>query len=118
LAAGCTQRFRQAAFAGCYKRQMKYWYAIRRLLSVSWLAAAPLVILVLILVLFLLLQLIAWLVGLVFGHEAAEALVVNVFLLMGMLFWPALLGVPNYALLCEVKTKVIGESRQRDRLNP
>ncbi len=39
-------------------------------------------------------KLIEFLVGLVFGPEAAEAFVLNLFLLMGLLFWPAIIGVP------------------------
>jgi len=84
---------------------MKFWRSIRRFVVVWWFAAAPLVILVLILALFLLLQLIAWLVGLVFGPAAAEALVANVFLVIGMLFWPALLGLGIYALVSYVRSK-------------
>ena len=73
---------------------MRFWHAIRRFISVSWLVAAPLVIAFLIIVLFLFLKLLEFLIGIVFGPEAAEAFVINFFLLMGMLFGPAILGAP------------------------
>jgi hypothetical protein len=85
---------------------MRFWHAIRRFISVSWLVAAPLVIVFLIFVLFLLLKLLEFLIGIVFGPEAAEAFVINFFLLMGMLFWPAIIGVPIiWAFVSNMKSK-------------
>jgi len=83
---------------------MKFWHAIKRFILVSWLVAAPLVIVFLIFVLFLFLKLIEFLVGLLFGPEAAEVFIINLFLLMGALFWPVIIGAPiSYAIYSYVK---------------
>jgi hypothetical protein len=89
--------------AGCNKRHIKFWHAIRRLISVSWLVAAALVIVFLIFVLYSVLKLTEFLVGLVFGPEAADAFVMNFFMAMEMLFWVAIIGVPIYALVSYAK---------------
>lgn len=90
---------------------MRFWHAIRRFISVSWLVAAPLAIVVLIVALFLLLQLTEFLVGRVFGPDAAEAVVANVFVVMGMLIWAALVGIPVYGVVSYVRCRRHREER-------
>ena len=83
----------------------KLWQAIKRLISVSWLVAAPLVVVVGILVLGLLLWLTSQIVGLLFGAEAVDSFIYDVGILMSMLFWAALIGAPIYAIVSYINSR-------------
>jgi hypothetical protein len=92
--------------ARCYKRHMrKLWQAIRRLISVSWLVAAPLVVVIGIIILGLLLWLTSQIFSLLFGAEAVDSFIYDFGILMGMLFWVAIIGVPVYAIVCYIKSR-------------
>lgn len=69
---------------------MKFWHAIRRFISVSWLVAPFLVIIVFIIISFLFVQVI----DLLISTEAAATFGYGVFMLMVLL---AMIGVPIYA---------------------
>ena len=91
---------------GCYKRHMKkIWRAFMRLVSVSWLVAAPLVIVIAIVGLGLVLSLTSQIAGLLFGPEAADAFFYDFVMGLGMLFWVAIIGVPIYAIVSYLKSK-------------
>ena len=83
----------------------KLWQAIRRLISVSWLVAAPLVVVIVIVGLGLLLWLTSRIVGFLFGADAVDSFIYDVGILMGMLFWVALIGAPIYAIVSYVKSR-------------
>lgn len=83
----------------------KLWQATRRLISVSWLVAAPLVVVVGIVILGLLLWLTSQIVGHLFGAEAVDSFIYDFGILMGMLFWVALIGVPIYAAIYYIKSR-------------
>jgi hypothetical protein len=83
----------------------KFWPAIKRFLSVSWLVAAPLVIVIAIVGLGLVLWLSSQIVGLLFGTEAADAYVYEFAMVLGMLFWVAVIGVPIYAIVSYIRSR-------------
>jgi hypothetical protein len=74
-------------------------------MAVSWLVAAPMVIVVAIIGLGLVLWLTSQIVGLLFGPEAAEAYTYDFAIVMGMLFWVAVIGVPVYAIVSYIKSR-------------
>jgi hypothetical protein len=83
----------------------KLWHAIKNFISVSWLVAAPLVIVVAIVCLGLIWWLISQIVGLLFGSEAADVFFYDIATMLGMLFWLAIIGVPIYAVVSYVKSR-------------
>jgi hypothetical protein len=83
----------------------KLWQAIRQLISVSWLVAAPLVVVIGIIILGLLLWLTSQIVSLLFGAEAVDSFIYDFGILLGMLFWVAIIGVPVYAIVCYIKSR-------------
>ena len=83
----------------------KLWQATRRLISASWLAAAPLVIVIAIVALGLLLWVTSQIVGLLIGPETADAFIYDFAILMSILFWIAIIGVPIYAIASYIRSK-------------
>jgi hypothetical protein len=83
----------------------KLWQAIRRLISVAWLVAAPLVIVIAIVALGVLLGIASQTVSRVFGTAAADSFIYDFGILMGILFWVAIVGVPIYAAVSYTRSK-------------
>jgi hypothetical protein len=79
---------------------MKFWLAIKRFISVAWLVAAPIVIIVLWFGPYMFLGLVSLLAGLAFGPEAAREVdeyVYGLGLLEGAFLGLAFLFLPFYA---------------------
>lgn len=91
---------------GCYKCHMKkLWRAIRHSISISWLVAAPMVIVIAIVGLGLVLWLTSQIAGILFGPEAADTFFYGFATVLGMLFWVAIIGGPICAVIAYVKSK-------------
>jgi hypothetical protein len=103
---------------GCYNRHMrKIWHATKRFMSVSWLVAAPLVIVIAIVALGLVLWLTSQIVGSLFGPEAADAYLYEFAMVLGMLFWVAVIGVPIYAIVSSIKSRRKTVAKDSDKLS-
>ena len=79
---------------------MKFVQAIWRVISNTWLVAAPLVVVVLIVAVFAFIGIGQAIIERVFGSEAAENFIANTMVLLWMALELALLGLALYGLFC------------------